>query len=184
MNNNDMSEFYETVSANLEIIATSTSQLAEKSFIDGPVANSVISAIVAALAAYVFTHLHWKHIRRKENICSAARSLYELINKLEEISIQYWLSTITMKNDDTYATEIQIKSLLRTQIGLFNQLEKLITKGNSLNNLRISIYEDFDLISGGDFEGKLKNSNPRIAAQIGATCAKIKIQLSSIMLEV
>ena len=180
----------------LESISTSTAEMAKKSVIDGPLFTAIAGAIIAAIAAYVVSHFHWSYTRRRENICAAARAMSETVNHLEVAAVAYWLLDYTRRDDNIYAREIAIKSMLRAQIGYFNQLSCLLKKRNiftlktnkkienKLSNIRKRIDEDFDLISGNGFESSKKTADPVVAGKISQICATIKLDLSSIALEI
>lgn len=180
----------------LEAISIATAEMAEKSFIDGPLFTAIVGALVAALAAYIVSHLHWSYTRRRENICAAAMAMTETINRLEAAAVGYWLLDYTQRNNDIYAQEIEIKSLLRAQIGHFKQLSCLVSKKNiltgniekkakdKLSAIRKKIEEDFDLISGDGFESSQRVKNPVLAGKISQVCAVLKLELSSITFEI
>lgn len=142
--------------------------------------------LIGAIAAYCFNLFHWKtteKIRKIENLCEEINKVTE---KLEQDTIQYWLSPPPQNDAEAIIAkqlEISIKSLMRTQVFLTQKLSDFIqdnkkqitlAKAKTLNN-RL-----FELSTGEDFESKARKARPSRCNNISRACADIRFNLSEI----
>lgn len=138
---------------------------------------------IGALSAYIFNHLHWRYVQNKQNTSSMGKSLIELIDKLEILSVKYWVQEYcTDDSEDHCISEIEIKTLLR-QIGkyttAFNKSMKCRDSSKKAEMLTDFVSEAYDLITGDGFESATRAPSKPKATKIARECSDARVVILS-----
>lgn len=149
---------------------------------------AIFVAFIGALSAYLFNHLHWRIVRKTNKSYSTGTDLIDLIQKLEEEALKYWVSSYnSSKKEEILVSEITIKSMIRqihsqTKV-LVNIVDKkkIIHKKKQINNFP---YEIYDLVTGGEFESRSRNPSKRKAMRIAKRCSDARANISSIIMHI
>jgi len=146
----------------------------------------ISSGLFGAFAAYIFNLLHWcstEKIRKVEMLCN---SIYNVIDKIEDHSIKYWITSPSeLDRATTKQLEISIKSLLRSQISLTENLSKLTKKSSHINILQAAQKLNdrlFELSTGDEFESNDRRVRPTKCHNISRACAEIRFKLAELTL--
>lgn len=126
----------------------------------------VVLAIVGALSAYLFNHLHWKMVEKVQARNSLLSVMSDAISRFESVAVAYWVRNQAQVDPEA---EILIKARHRS---ILNQIELLTSEQNKIQyaalHTSLSDFSDevFDVATGGDFESAARRASPNRAAQI------------------
>ncbi len=150
------------------------------------IAFAVFVALVGALSAFLFNHIHWRVVRKINNSYSTGAELVELIQELELEALKYWVSSYDRNTKEEISiSEIKIKSIIR-QINTQTMTLIEIINNRKIKAKKDQIYifpsEIYDLVTGGDFESKSRKSSKRRAMRIAKRCSDARANISSIII--
>ncbi len=134
----------------------------------------ILSALLGVIVGSTINYLHWKLTRKKDNLSKVSQSLLNLIIELEEISMNYWLTSPNRESENTVIkNEIFIKSKQLQVQKHINRLEKT-KKDKSFKKLKVLSDDIFELITGEDFESNKRRASKHKVQQIASKCSEIK----------
>lgn len=138
------------------------------------------SAVLIAFAAYVFNYLHWLQVEKKKKTSLKGKILIQTIDKLKDISIDYWSMDHSSQNADQIRKkkidEINIRSLCLLVSSLNDEfLTVLPSKTDSDKLIRVREFPSrlFDLSSGGEFETTNKKADFQRCSKLSVECHKV-----------
>ncbi|OZS41348.1 hypothetical protein, partial [Photobacterium sanguinicancri] len=148
--------------------------------------SAILSAFVAAFAAYLFNVLYWKKVDKKNRLNQLVTETYNITNELEEVCGQYWLSEKNSTNQPQMEFyEFKMKSILLLLSGrkkiLFKMFPKLMRE--NIDEIYALVEEIYDLSTGGDFESKFRITSKKRASGISRRCVKLKDKLTLLSLK-
>lgn len=136
------------------------------------------SGSFGAFAAYLFNKFHWKqteHLRKAELIL---KHIADNVDRIESLTIQYWLSEDSTRSPENKKNEIQIKSLFRTQTRLIKTIQTHQDKKTAKLDSLSEIHEElFELATGDQFESRTRTSSPSKCNKISRLSADMRLTL-------
>ena len=142
---------------------------------------NLLPVLAGAGAAYFFTHKHWGQVSSRDAVAKKALALCVLIDEIEEISLPYWVAGSAVDESRTQTiAEIKIKSKVPLSVKLISEfLEEpaLSADGPAITSLALFSDVIYELVTGGDFEGRGRLENPRKAMRIAKLCSKTKASI-------
>jgi len=145
---------------------------------------TIISVILAALAAFFFNHLHWKIVATNENKNNIGKLLLSQIEQLEKFSIEYWLQGFSIDNaSELDGLEIAIKSIhssIRSNARIYLSMLKTDQRLTHERKINKFINESFETVTGGNFETHKRLASKSRATGISRLCSEIRSDVASI----
>ena len=148
-----------------------------------PLVTAVISAVVGALAAYLFTRLLWREQKKSDGRISAIKELQDQVSSIEKICLEYWVSQRS-ELGDAVCDAMEIRIL--TSIKLLERTLREQANSNSdmdlwrfHNEVRNGIDSLYDEATGGDFRSAMRKPDPTTAHNISRICLELEILLRS-----
>ncbi len=142
-------------------------------------------ALIGPFSAYLFTFFHWRKLEKRRNSSNLGKGLIDLIKELEIISLKYWISELYKKKKETIQiSEIKIKSIIRQinkQTILFSDTLSDKNTENRIDKLNSFKSEIFDLVTGDDFESKIRKPSRYKATKIATQCTDARVAITSII---
>jgi len=200
-NNQDFSEAIVSSSSNisqsirgLESVITSASESLKTTMLsvnDGMTWDTFVFAIavafIGALSAFLFNYFHWVVVREKEYVSGIGGDLLELIEKIELLSLKYWVSDASNMNaGERHVSEVLMKSLLRqinSHIDLFLDVLKKDVCSKEKEGFSVFRSDIYDLVTGNGFESVERKASKSTASKISTKCSKIRIKISRIIVK-
>jgi len=182
-----LEQLYSAVSEHLNALADAVDKVSHTitTTSTSSVLEPAIVVIIGAFTAYLFNLFHWRMVENRKSITNISDGLIQLILRLEDVSVNYWLSCYAGGDNEIerQVSEIKIKSDLLL-IAKFSKT--LLNKTTPRNN--ISIGEDlenqisilFDLATGGEFESKTRLPSKSNASKISTACVKLRFQIAEL----
>ena len=139
--------------------------------------SGALSALVAALVAFLLNYLYWKKISNHNRLSHFAAMSIEHLNDFESYAISYWISSSNnSKNEKMVELEIRIRTQYLILKSSLNELLKKIPPKYSNDKQSISdfINQIFDDATGGAFESSSKKRDKKLALKISRKCLEIK----------
>lgn len=139
--------------------------------------SGALSALVAALAAFLLNYLYWKKINNHNRLSHFAAMSIEHLSEFENYAISYWISR---KNNANSQKMVELEIRIRTQYSILKaSLSELVKKipqkymadHDSINSFINGIYDD---ATGGAFESSSKSRDKKLALKISRKCLEIK----------
>lgn len=141
-------------------------------------------AIVGALSAYAFNHLHWKIVTRRQNITGFSNGLSELIKELESLTTEYWMEGYESNRDSQIRlSEVRIKSNMKLLaryvafLSMKSTCDRFSDKAANLERLNNDLY---DQVTGDEFESTNRQSSKPTAQKISGLCSEMRMVLSEL----
>lgn len=141
----------------------------------------ILGAIIAAITAFVFNWLNWRIINKNDNRSVLGRTLVDLVDRFENISIEYWMQPYKAGNDPALSCmEATIKSTLtsiRSSSKIFES--KLPTKFQKEIGVKFKAFEEqsFDVATGDNFASKDRVASKENATKILILCNSIRTSI-------
>ena len=147
--------------------------------------SAVFVAFIGALSAFLFSFFQQVNDRRINKIKNTSQSIMDLITKLEEVSLKYWVTGYNpAKKDEIMVDEAIIRSL-NPLIGKYT--DKLLSflserTKRKYNAQQLSIFSSqiFGLTTGGDFESPNRLESKGTATAISKKCLEAVTIIKSI----
>ena len=142
----------------------------------------ILIAIVAAFTTFLFNVLYSKINRRRDNIKELASDLIDRIETLETDAVSYWLHTY---NAEQYLEFKKLEYKIKSNIRKIRSKSRTFIEcvGERKNKQlvdHINGFNDyiFDLVTGDDFESKVRRPSEIKADKISNSCSLIQSKIS------
>lgn len=132
---------------------------------------AITVALLGAFSAYLFNHLHWKTVLKREQLSAQLAGLTALISSFEAVAVAYWVSA---QSTQSLEAQVLIKARHRAILNQRGILADLLNGKKHLGlhrSLRIFADDVFDAATGGDFESATRGPSESTATKIAVLTA-------------
>lgn len=140
---------------------------------------AIFVALLGAASAYLFNHLHWTTVSRKEKVAAQLAGISALISSFENVAVSYWVSA---QSPASLEAQVLIKARHRAIVKQRGVLAKILSDGKHLPlHRQLSRFSDdvFDVATGGDFESANRQASESTATAIAVFVADIQALLAT-----
>ena len=145
---------------------------------------AIAGGLAGAIAAVVFSHLHWKTVNKRESLSLLATSLQDIVLELETVSIKYWLVDAKEQiPSENQTSEIRIKSCMKLVTRYARILSSFQLKGEQAKLVtQVVDFQDniYDIATGDEFESSARVASPEKATKISYKCSALRASLTEL----
>lgn len=175
-------EVFKGVKDSLISVSQSLSKMSDSSLSDSAIKLTIISAVSAAAAAFVFNLIQWKITKRRERREAFEKGILDQLSRLRDDLMIYWMRSQKSDKVANAISEMNIKSDLKTLdrlIKLYYETFPPLRVPKNKGEVDLLYSDLFDIATGEDFESQNRAASPQTARQVSGKIADIRVRVIS-----